>query len=130
MIERLTGRATSRAFGETVTITPMQPGAHTVAAGPDPARPERQVVACFNSAPDDIAIFEDRNEGQTAIGGARVVVGAAWLTVSAEVMISLGYEVVKDDVVTLSDRPGAPTYTVSMVAPHDLGGALLHLAKG
>lgn len=123
LLDKLAGGAVERAFGEVVTISPQIRARHAGFGGADPDRPEKQIKAAFASGTEPAGLFENRRQGHSAVGNTDIVTASSLLTISAATYASLGYEVVKDDFVTVRGR----IFRVIVNRPDDLGAVLLEL---
>jgi predicted GNAT superfamily acetyltransferase len=109
-----TGVAADTAFAESVLIRPMVVDQH-LGATADPGRPESTVAGRFGRTPevDDLGgAAPKRDTGVATVAGADAAV-----TLRAAVAAGLGYSLRRGDKVVLTERTGAPSYTVVRVAP-------------
>lgn len=128
-LDALAGGACDRAFGEGVVITPRRAGGRNSAPSNDAGRPARTTRGTFAVVPDDPALFEARQAGTNALGMTKLSLPGAYLDMTAAAVAALGWRLAKGDLVTLYERPGAPTYAVSFIAELDTGAVTLHLGK-
>lgn len=106
-------------FAEQIEITPRRSAEGELKGrSPDPARDPRTVLGIFRAKPVDERLGGARRgtelQGMTSISGLTTRV---WF--SAEVLAELGYRPVRDDLLSLVDRPERPTYMVVKSGPND-----------
>lgn len=125
---RAADTAIGSTFGESVLITPRRPGAGELrAAGVDPTRPARSIRGVFtkNAAADNLGGVRRGTELQ---GMTSMAVAPTRIWFEARALARLGYVLRADDLVTLTDRPGAPSYAIVKRGPSDLDDATFPLA--
>ena len=123
LLDKLAGGTVERMFGETVTISPQIGARHAGYGGADPARPARTIKAAFASGTDATLLFGARRQGHSAVGNTEVVTTNSVLSVTAATYATLGYEVVKDDFVTVRGT----VYRVVVARLDDVGAVLVEL---
>ena len=123
LLDKLAGGAVERAFGEVVTIFPQVGARHAGYGGADPVRPATTIKAAFASGTEATLLFGNRRQGHSAAGNTEVVTTNSVLSVTAATYATLGYEVVKDDFVTVRGT----VYRVVVARLDDVGAVLIEL---
>lgn len=128
-LDSLAGRAVNSIWGEACHFSPMVRGEFT-SAQPDPARTAVTVLGIFTLDPKENGtdLRGERLRGEFA-GISRIDLPGSRLKVTAEEAAKIGFRPVQGDQVTLTDRPGAPTYQVADVLDHDGGDLLIFLTR-
>ncbi|MBY0400954.1 hypothetical protein K2X89_11705 [Myxococcota bacterium] len=93
----------------------------------DPARPETTICGIFSAGPGDAPI-RGNSTGEFA-GTTRLASMSVELWLPAGEVAAIPFEIAVGDLIELSDRAGAPVYSVARVQKTDLGDANLILVR-
>lgn len=116
-------------FGEVIILHPRTRSQFSDEVA-DPDRPARRAMGVFNENPDAPRIMASRTRGSASLGEAAATVAPAMLSIAADRAAALGYPIRKGDLVTLTQRTGAPVFQVSEPPQvDDLGGVNLALVR-
>jgi hypothetical protein len=122
--DNLVGRQVNKTFGEPILISPRKsvPKRGAVA---DPDREPRTIVGVVSISAGDQPI-EGSRRGTEITGHTTLATSQARVWLSAVEAGKIGFRPIKDDAVSLPDRPGV-TYSIVRVDPTDIGDMTLHL---
>lgn len=126
-LDALAGRAVSAAFGDAVLVSPMIHSEYRDGV-PDPDRPPGTVRGIFGLEHGTDDFRGQRVRGEFA-GNDRLIEASAHLQITAAEYAKLGYEIVRNDRITLTETTGQPVYVVSSNHPLDCGDAFLILTR-
>lgn len=126
-LDALAGAAVQRVFAERIRITPRTAASDYVAASPDLTRQPVLVMAVFSEETSAENLRGQRLSGESR-GTTQMVSSQSAVQIMAAQAALIPYELGDDDLVTLVDRPDAPTYSINLADPLDGGDLTLYLS--
>lgn len=127
-LDELAGAAVNGVFAEDVRITPRIAGNEYSAAVPDAARAEITIKAIPAYEPGTDDLRGQRNSGDSR-GTSRISVSTFSLQITAAELAKIGWEIGKNDLMTLTSRAEAPTFAVEHIDPLDCGDVRVFITK-
>ena len=128
LLNRLASSAVGRQFEEAVTVAPKGRGGYGF-SGPDTLRPAKAVRAIVSISPQDEK-FSGQNANGQILAGRSIAGAQSSIWISGANMAKLGYDLRKDDVFTLTSRPGQPRYRIEDKPTNDLGDVTCVVTAG
>lgn len=119
----------SGTFGEAILVTPRRSADGELkaqSADPDRAPTTVEGVFTLNGAADRLG---GTRQGTELQGMSTVAVAAASVWFSADALDEIGYALQAGDLVTLTERPGRPTYAIAKRSPTDLDDSTFPLTR-
>lgn len=107
-------------FGDEVLVTPRRASSGELKPmAADPERPSRTVTGVFTREGGTDRLGGTR-QGTELQGMSTMAVAPARIWFSTETLRDLGYAPVAGDLITLTNKPGRPSYAIARHAPSDL----------
>ncbi|MCA1776049.1 MAG: hypothetical protein LC676_10700 [Loktanella sp.] len=114
------------AFAETGVITPREREQYTSGAN-DSVRPGATVFGVYTSTPGSEGVGGPSSKERDGVTALTSEAGEFWITAARAA--ALGYEIKRGDRIQLTDRAGAPKYTIAAIQDTSQGDRNLLLIK-
>jgi hypothetical protein len=118
-LDSLASGAVTAMFGEEATLTPRRGSQYTELAA-DPDSPPVSIRGVFSAT---AATADLKGQGRSAEfkGTTRLLAEQSSFWIAAEQAAAIGFRPAKGDLLQLSDRPGASSFSIVAVHPTSLG---------